>query len=413
MGRKDIDILRELAGRVAEIAALPEQQEKIALWKSLNRLEPVRPMLLIGSIPWHEMDVDGELTLKTRDEFCRRLETRLRRTLYGWRHLSDDRVVEPFVRIPKTIRGLGENLGIKPLEERAVTDADSNIVGHHYKDQFLTEEDLEKICTPQVIPDETVTGLEEERARDIFDGILGVRMEGHFPRFTPWDRIVEWRGAEAVLTDIVVKPDFMHEIMRRTTEAFLGRLDQLEEKGLLGYDQGVVKRSGAHTDQLPATGFDPDRPRARDIWSSGMAQIFAAASPAIFKEFELDYAVRWYERFGLVYYGCCEPLHDRIDLVSRIPNLRKIAMSPWADHERGAEAIGSRFVFSRHPNPAFLAGTSWNPGRVKDDLRQTREICERQGCPFEFVLQDISTVCYEPQRLWEWSEIAMNVAMGE
>ena len=57
--QKDQDILRELAKQVAEIAALPVQQETIAAWKVLNSLNPVRPMFMIDQIPWHEMDVDG------------------------------------------------------------------------------------------------------------------------------------------------------------------------------------------------------------------------------------------------------------------------------------------------------------------------------------------------------------------
>ena len=130
------------------------------------------------------------------------------------------------------------------------------------------------------------------------------------------------------------------------------------------------------------------------------------------KEFELDYARRWYSRFGLVYYGCCEPLHEKIDLVRTIPHLRKISMSPWADVERGAERIGRDFVFSRKPNPAFVAGETWAPAVVEKDLRETLASCKRHGCPTEFILKDISTVRYQPQRLWEWAETAMRVALG-
>ena len=35
------------------------------------------------------------------------------------------------------------------------------------------------------------------------------------------------------------------------------------------------------------------------------------------------------ERWGVVYYGCCEPLDRKIPLLRRIPNLRKFSMSPW------------------------------------------------------------------------------------
>jgi hypothetical protein len=204
----------------------------------------------------------------------------------------------------------------------------------------------------------------------------------------------------------------MHSMVSRLTEAQLAMLDQLEEKGLLGYGQRTIHCTGAHTDELPAPGFDPQRPRARDLWTFGMAQIFAAVSPAMHQEFELDYAARWYARFGLVYYGCCEPLDDKIDIIRRVPNVRKISMSPWVDVEKGAERIGTDFVFSRKPSPALLAGDAWQPEAVERDLRDTQERCARHSCPVEFILKDISTVRYRPQRLWEWVDVAMGVVNG-
>ena len=128
------------------------------------------------------------------------------------------------------------------------------------------------------------------------------------------------------------------------------------------------------------------------------------------QEFELDYAARWYSRFGLAYYGCCEELHDRIDLLRKnIPNLRKISMSPTVDVEKGAEQIGRDFVFSRKPNPAVFVTDGWEPDAIEREIRETLEICDRHGCPVEIIMKDISTVRYKPQRLWEWADIAMRV----
>ena len=52
-------------------------------------------------------------------------------------------------------------------------------------------------------------------------------------------------------------------------------LDQLEEKGLLGREQALIHCTGAYTDELPAPGYQAERPRAKDLWTFGMAQIFA------------------------------------------------------------------------------------------------------------------------------------------
>jgi hypothetical protein len=127
------------------------------------------------------------------------------------------------------------------------------------------------------------------------------------------------------------------------------------------------------------------------------------------QEFELDYMNPVYARFGLVYYGCCEPLDKKLDIVKKIPNLRKISMSPWVDVEAGAAQIGGKYVFSRKPSPAFLATDVWNPTAVEKDLRETLDACRRHGCPVELILKDISTVRYQPQRLWEWAAIAQRL----
>ena len=84
-------------------------------------------------------------------------------------------------------------------------------------------------------------------------------------------------------------------------------------------------------------------------------------------------------------------------------------MSPWANVERGADSIGRDFVFSRRPNPALLAADGWDPEAVEKDLRFTIDACARNGTPLEFILKDVSTIRYEPRRLWNWVDVAMRV----
>lgn len=397
--------LRELGKQIAEIAHQPIQQETKRLWRALNGLKPERPMFMIDQIAWHEMDVGDELKLICEDESCRWIERDFRRTLYKWKHMRDDMVVEPYVDIPKAVTGT--DFGIRPQETTLALDAANDVISHRYEDLLRTKADLEKIKMPAVELDEGATAQRESIARDIFDGVLGVQMTGIGPLFfAPWDMISQWRGVMNPLEDLMDRPEFIHETMRRLTDAHLCLLDQLEEKGLLNANNDLVHCTGAWTDELPAQGFSPERPRARDVWTCGMAQMFSTVSPAMHEEFEIDYARQWYERFGLVYYGCCEPLDRKIGIIRKLPHVRKISMSPWVDINRGAEAIGSDFVFSRKPSPAFLAVDAFNEEAVKGDLMSTLEACKRFGCPAELILKDISTVRYDPKRLWKWAEIA-------
>ncbi len=406
-GREDRAVLRELASRVAEIAALPVHQETIRLWKALNGLQPERPMVAIDQVPWHEMNVDDELTPQCRDEFLRRIETDLRRTLYRWRHMRDDMVVESVLEVPKVFHDDGFGFDIK--HDVSTLDPENDVHGHLYIDQIKTDEDIERIHAPNVVLDEEATAARGAMLREIFDGLLEVQLVGRQAWFPLWDILSMWHGVEACLMDLMDRPEFIHRLMRRLTDAQFEWLDRLEARGYLRGPMRRIHCTGAWTDELPAEGYDPARPRAKDLWTAGMAQIFAAVSPAMHKEFEIDYAIPWYARFGLGYYGCCEPLDGKLDIVRLLPNLRKISMSPWVNVERGAEGIGGDYVFSRKPSPALVAGDTCDPSVIEDDLRETVDACARHGCPLELILKDISTVRYEPQRLWQWADTAMRV----
>lgn len=87
-------------------------------------------------------------------------------------------------------------------------------------------------------------------------------------------------------------------------------------------------------------------------------------------------------------------------------------MSPWADQSRGAAQIGRDFVFSRKPNPALLAFDTFAPEHIRQDLQATVDVCQQNGCPLELILKDIGTVRYEPQRLSQWADAAMQVVGG-
>ncbi|NLF08634.1 MAG: hypothetical protein GX594_11755 [Pirellulaceae bacterium] len=111
-----------------------------------------------------------------------------------------------------------------------------------------------------------------------------------------------------------------------------------------------------------------------------------------------DYLIRWW--------GIQEAM---IDLLRRIPNLRKISVSPWCDAGRAIDRIGGDYVVSRKPSPAVLAEDRWNPDRARRDIRDFLEKA-RGRCHVELIMKDISTVRYEPQRLWQWAAIASEEA---
>jgi hypothetical protein len=408
--KADLLLIRDLAAQVAEAAALPVQEEKRRLWRRLNALQPERPMVMIDQVCWHEMNVDDELTLRCSEPECQAYEQFLRRTLFQWRHFPVDMVVEDFIRVPKAI--YNSEFGVGTEEEIRVSDSANDVVSHHYLNQFESMDDLEKVQYPQISHDPAETERRLAVAHDLFNGLLEVRPWGYDPYLSLWDPISTWMGVEKALYAIVDKPELMHALVGRMTESYLGMLDQLEAAGLLSGPQSLIHCTGAFTDELPKPGYDPLRWRTQDMWMFGLAQMFSSVSPRMFQEYEVDYASRICERFGLVYYGCCDPLDKKMKQVRRIPNVRKVSMSPWADQRGGAAEIGGDYVFSRKPSPAMLAYDAFDGEMVRDDLLATIKVCEANGCPLELILKDISTVRYDPGRLFEWGRIAMQVVGG-
>ena len=407
ISEEDKTILRRLGEKIAKIAALPAQKEKADLWRRLNNLERAKPVVWINEIPWHEMDVNDELKIQTSDPFCRGIEGQLRRTIYQWEHMPGDMVVEGKLYSALAVRDTG--FGVSEDVDIVKTDERSNVVSRTFHPQIQEEKDIEKIRMPEVTHDVEASERRYQQMVDIFGDIIPVEKRG-IPGtwFAPWDLLIRLWGVQEAMVDLALRPELVHHAMDRLVSAYIRRLDQWEELNLLALNNNNVRiGSGGfgYTDELPQDDFDSSHVRAIDIWGCATAQIFSEVSPKMHEEFALQYERRWLDRFGLTYYGCCEPLDIKMGILRKVPNLRKISMSPWIDTERAAELLGKDYVFSRKPNPEILGRDKWHPEVARKRLRETLE--KTRGCIVEIIMKDISTVRYDPQRLWKWSNIAM------
>ena len=407
---RDRQIVRGLAAELAKIAQQPRQQEKIEQWKRLNSLKPDRPMLWITEIPWGEFENKvEELTLVCEDTKMRGVETGLRRQLFTARRLSCDEVVDGVFRVTKKIAGTG--FGVDVREQQIDQEGGTYIKSHHYEPVIRQPEDVEKIKMPNVVYDEEATLREKAFFDALFGDILDVRLEGVRQHFFPaWDHLVRWTGVTEALMDLVMRPEHIHAIMRRMTDAMLARMTQLEEQNLLDYPHPLLRvGSGAagYTDELPQPGYDPDHIRTIDQWGGATPQIFSDVSPEMHEEFALRYENEVMARCGLNYYGCCEPLHNKMHLLARVPRLRKISISPWCDVEKAAGDAHTPYVFSHKPSPAMLAESTFNVKRAEKDIRDRIE--RSNGMPCEFIMKDISTVRGDVDRVIAWCDVAYRV----
>jgi len=411
LSARDREILRRLAAELPGIAALPVHREKAKLWQKLNDLESERPMVWINEICWHEMNVGDELTLRTEHPWAREQERVLRRTLYQWLHLPADMGISDYLACPLAIHST--DFGIIEDVDIVRTDEANDIVSRHFNIQIRDYPDLEKIRMPVVTHNEKATEFSYQAMCDVYAGIMPVKKVGQAHIwFTPWDYLIRWWGVEEAMIDLVERPELVHAAVERLVDAWLIELDQFVETNLLALDCDNTRiGSGGYgyTKALPGGCFDPAHVKPHNMWGCSNAQIFSDVSPEMHWEFAVKHDLRWLSRWNMVYYGCCEPLDRKIEILRRIPNLRKLSASPWCKTERLVDRVGGDYVISRKPSPAVFAGDSWHPERAREELRSFLERADGR-CHVELIMKDISTVRYEPQRLWEWAAIAMEVA---
>lgn len=398
-------ILRELARQYAGLAAEPVNAERKARCKRINDCIADRPPVWIDEIPWREMDIEGQLRMQCEDPAARAMEWFFREKLFCWRYFQADMVLTPYYPMRKAVITSGYGVAIE--EDRIAMHADDAIVSHHYHDMLETPEQVEKLHPQTISIDEAATARTADMAQDVLGEILPARFVGGHVSSSPWDAISMLRGVEPILMDMIERPEHLHHIMQKFVAIDLSRMEQLERLGLLDAEPLSLHCTPPYVSDLPAPEQEGSAARLKDVWIRGTAQMFSTVSPAMHWEFELEYMKPLFERCGLTYYGCCEPLDGRIDMLKRIANMRKIGVSPWSNVRRCAEEMGPDYVMARKPNPAFLAQPI-NEQALRDETRESILAAKDNGCALEFVLKDISTVGEKPERLIEWNRIVQS-----
>lgn len=402
---QDVKILRKLAYEYLVASQDPRNSQNRILHTAVNDKKMIRPVVLINEVPFPELNFDGSLTLRCSDPILRSAEDFLRKKLFQWKYFPADMILPPYLPVEKAMKSTG--IGISVEEETLATDQENWIVSHEYHDQLSTEEDLEKLHPPVISYDHEDTMMRYNRIANAIGDILPVRITGHNCYTSMWDEISAYRGVTNLLIDLAERPEFSHQIVSRLTEFEISRLEQMEELGLFDIDPLEIHCTCALNSDLPGD-YDGGKVKRSQIWGRGMAQIFASVSKEMHEEFDIQYMKKVMEPFGLVYYGCCEPLDKKVDIVEKLPHLRKISITPWADIDNAAEVIGNRYVIANKPNPSSVA-VRLDEDALRAEIGRTLNACKRNGCSFDMVLKDISSCGHQLDNLVRWEKTVMEM----
>ncbi|RMD82177.1 MAG: hypothetical protein D6820_04085 [Lentisphaerae bacterium] len=402
VSEEDKNILRELAKKVAELAARPEMEERKRLWTEHNDLKLRRPLILVfpeGS--WQELLPAA--SREVEEEGLWPVERELKRRIYTAEHLGDDSVIVdewPVTSVVRQVSGWG-------LEEKRVPSPEQR-GAWHYEPVLHSAADVARLRIPELYFDETATKARVEFFEELFGDILKVRYKGvHHITYHLMKQYTSWRGLEEMMMDIYCNPQLIHDVMEFLVEAHSRILEFYREHNLLRLNNdNTYQGSGGNgwTRSLPADDFS-GVVRPQDMWSFAESQELAQVGPEHHNQFALAYEKRLLAPFGLTAYGCCEDLSRKLDYVCTIPNLRRISISPWADVEIAAAGLQDRYIFSWKPNPAHLVGR-FDPEMIRSYIRHTLEVAKEHGCILELVLKDTHTCDGEPERFSTWTRIA-------
>ncbi len=412
VSKQEKEVLRQLAQRYMQYASLPVQKEKIRLWKALNRGEMERPMVCIDQIPWYELNDDGFFNPQVEDPVFRSVEIGLKQKIYQWEHFPVDMVLDPYIVIPLAFGDTG--IGISADRECLASEKGNETYAQHFNAVIKDMEDIEKIKDPVIWRDDEKSREWLEEAREIFNGIAPVEQSAGIQfHLGVWDNLTELLGGvQDIYYDFIDRPEFLHSAVERITQSRLSAIEQCNKLGLHNDTINTCHCSYIYTDELlPDSGMGKG-PYSKNCWAFGLAQLFSSVSPELMEEFEAPYINRMAEHFGMIYYGCCDRLDDRLDWVKKIPNIRKVSCSPWSNREVFAEKIGQNIVMSNKPSPAFIGANDFDREAVRKDLKRTYDAARHNNVNLEFILKDISTIRHEPERLDEWACIAMEVVSG-
>ncbi len=390
----DREILREVAKKQLELANMESNKERIKLWYKHNALQGDRPMIHLEM--WTFAQEILPQRLKCEGEFARWVETQLYCNFLNQELFDDDRVTPDY--FPLNYDTHFELFGIKIKKDNA-TDADGNAsVGHHFESIIEDlEDDYDKLGETDFGVDMLTTELKKKAIEEAIGDILPVKIQMECLYSVPTQMIVHFMSMENMMFNMYDYPELFKEMMDRIANDTLAYYRMLEEKHLIlptTSFESVGQGTWSFTNELPGEDELKKRPfTTKDVWGFMDSQETVGISPQMYEEFIFPCYKKISEQYGMLSYGCCEPVNPIWDnCISKLDNLRKVSISPWCDEEFMGERLqGSKVIYQRKPSPNFLGV---NPTLDEDAVREhiKKSLLAARGCKMEITQRDVYTI---------------------
>jgi len=376
-----------------EIAVGDDMAVRREMWRLTNRLEERTVPFQIEDNGTFFKDLTPDLQCEGDVE--RSFERTMQRAVANYELVDDDRVFAPHFSVGWVVSR--QDICPELTRTRADNGAGRQLGYTTNKPLADLPESLDKLQRGAYTVDRDQAHLRAESAAEIFGDILPVKIDYPDPLWVGAGmagQAVNMVGMENLYRHMMDNPDSVHALFDFMATERCDFLDWLQAEELLTPNNGEVcvgSGSCGYTDELPRTERAPGDPlTCADLWGFQEAQEATGISPEMYGEFIYPYQKRVSARFGLLYYGGCEPVHDLWPIIRGLGNVRKVTMSPWCDQAAISHAVGRDVVLSRKPHPMMLCGGDFDARAFRDHIDETLK--SASGSFVELIFRDTCTL---------------------
>lgn len=402
ISRRDREVLRKLAKKQLELANMPVNQERKKMWYRHNALRGEVPLVHLDAWSLYHELVDPLLVCE--GEFARLVERELYKNFINQEWFDDDRVT------PDRF-GWNYDTGFKAFDldirQEFVTgkqEREDSGLGMHFVPVLEDlEEEFDSLKPSSFWVDKESSRRKVEAIAEAIGDILPVYMKMDCLYAVPTQMIVHIMGMENMMLNIAQYPELYKQMMDRLGDDFVAYFKMLEREGMLlptAEYEWIGQATFGFTDELPNAREVDGRPlTTKDVWGFMDSQETLCISPQMFEELIFPCYEKIGKLFGLLSYGCCEPV-DRVweRCISKFENLRKVSVSPWANEEyMGEQLRDSRVIYHRKPSATYLGLSGpLDEDAVREHIRKS--LIAARGCKMEITQRDVYTLDHDPAK---------------
>lgn len=384
---KERNRLRSLAAEQLEIANSEKNMKRAEEWIAHNACRGERPMIHLEIDNFMQEVILPEM--QCEDPLARRIEKRLMQNFYNQKVLDDDKVTAPyfgiwwdFIRFP---------WGFDVLQEFA----DDGGIGQHFAEQVEdVEEEIDKFKASRFSLEKDATMNYFNAAQDVFGDILPVKMTGKSQICWLTQDLVHIMGMQNMCISMAESPEYIHQVLNMLADDYLKFFQEEIDQGLMyataGYEE-CNQGSICLTDELPSEGVVTDMSQ---VWLHMDSQETINVSQRMFEEQCWEAYKKVAEKFGLLSFGCCDPLERLWPCLKTLPNLRKASISPWTNEEYMGEVLSDKSrktIYQRKPSPNYLGV----PEILDEEAWRAhidKTIDCAKDCSLEITIRDVYTI---------------------